>query len=226
MKKQTSQLTSTEHLVYEKYLRTLPTPKSKTKKKIVVGMIGLVGSLRNVVAKNIAQGIGACLVVADDLRVCLRGKGLPYTHIQKMIAHATETLLSEGHSVVLDTDFVDKKKRAEVLRQVKKKKGTARFVRVISDVDTALGRIVEKPETNPHKDLFAEAPTSWSGKKKGAVVEIREMWRRTPLHYVWNKKNGGNWKLKSLPVFTTIDTTNLPKAKKVTATLISQLKDY
>ena len=73
------------------------------------------------------------------------------------------------------------------------------------------GRIITANYRNITEDFFGGASSKWQGSEqnKGAVVKLREMWRRTPLHYHWVNKGGGQWVIKNPPcaVIADIDTT-------------------
>ncbi len=75
-----------------------------------------------------------------------------------------------------------------------------------------VGRALTANYENKADDFFGSADSKWQGSEqsKGAVVKVREMWRRTPNHYRWVNKGGGQWLIKNPPckVLADIDTTD------------------
>ncbi len=206
-------LTQKEQGVQEKFLTNLHIKKRKTKKPVIVAMIGLAGSGKSSVAKELANLIGANIIEGDEIRVLLRKEGERYEGVRKIAENAALEIIKKGGSVVMDSDHVDQKKRASLREKAKRAGAKLLFIRTYSDFDIMAGRIITAAYYKD--DFFGGASTKWqeSEQSKGAVVKIREMWRRTPHHYRWDAKavsGGGNWVLKKLPfdIFVSIDTSN------------------
>src|SRR3989338_252261 len=178
----------------------------KLKQPKAVAIVGLVGSGKSSVAGYLAKLIGAKIISANVIRVALRKKGKGYGQVANLTEKEASIAVKRGKNVILDSDFVTLKKR----KMLKRKIGKAAkifYLRTFSDRDVLIGRLRSAKYTP--NDLYGGASTNWQGKNKGAVVALREMWRRTPRHYRWSEKGGGTFLLKKLPIkfIAEIDTT-------------------
>lgn len=193
--------------------------KRKTKKPLVIALAGLVGSGKNLVAKALAKHIGAVVIGADDVRVELRKRGESYGRVRTIVEQAALEILKRGGSVVLDSDFAGVEKRGSLRKKMQRAGARIMFVRVHCNPDAAIGRIISAHYRARADDFFGGAFSVWKGsaRVKGAVVKIREMWRRTPLHYRWSEKGGGRWELKKLPFacIAEIDTTRVTWKREI-----------
>ncbi|MBI4088574.1 AAA family ATPase [Candidatus Kaiserbacteria bacterium] len=186
--------------------------KRKTKKPVIVALIGLVGSGRSSVARELAKRIGATVVEGDAIRVELRKQGERYERARAIAENVAIEVVKQGGNVILDSDFVDEKKRASVREKARKAGVRLVFIRTHCDLDVMVGRVLTATYHNRVDDFFGGARSKWQGSEqsKGAAVKVREMWRRTPHHYRWVNKGGGQWIIKDPPcaVLADIDTTN------------------
>lgn len=175
-------------------------------------MIGLVGSGKSSVAKELAKHIGATVISGDDIRIELRKKSENYERARTIAKNTAIEIVKQGSNVIIDSDFVDEKKR-EILRE-KARKVEARlvFVRTHCDFDVMSERI----RTNDPGKFFNGASSLSKAADKGKDVKMRELRRRTPNHYRWINKVGGQWVLKKPPcaVLADIDTTNTASWKR------------
>ena len=185
----------------EEFISSLKTPKRKTKKPVVVAMVGLIGSGKSSVAKALASLIGATLVKGDSIRIALRQKNQDYNPVHNVIKKAVFSALRLGSNVILDSDFVNQKKRKDLERTLKTK---IVYLRTFTERDAMIERLTKAKYSQ--RDLF-----------QSSTIAIREMWRRTPHHYNWSKADGGKFILKKLkiPFLAEIDTTTPDWRKKV-----------
>ncbi len=206
-----------------RFIASLAATKRPTRKPIIVAMVGLVGSGRSLVARALAPFIGAAVISADEIRLELRKRGQGYGAVRAICERAALAAVKRGGNVILDSDFVDPKKRRSLERNAKKAEAKVAYLRAFCDPDVFIGRLATAKY--PPQSFFGGAHSSWSGVKRGAVVALREMWRRTPHHYQWSEGGGGRFSLKRLriPFIAEIDTTgnwrkHLPGvARKLTA---------
>jgi len=177
-----------------------PTPRS-----VIVGLVGVVGSGKSSVAYELSKLIGAVVVESDEIRLALRATKESFDNVRLIARNVALTLADCGINVVLDSDFIDAKKRADLRKPAKALGFPVYFVCVYADLDVMIGRMVSERCGN---DFFAGAPSDWHGSYKGSVVKIREMIRRLPLHYHWINEGGGRWEIKKPPckVLADIDT--------------------
>ncbi len=205
-------LTPKERQAQESFMQKLAVIKRKTKRPVVIAMVGLVGSGKSFIAEELARGIGAIIVEGDAIRVELRKQNEGYEGMRKISENVVVELLHKESNVVVDSDHIDARKRASLRAKISKTSARLFFVRVHADYDIMAGRIITARYKARREDFFGGASTPWNGSEqsRGAVVKLREMDRRRPHHYRWENKGGGRWVLRKLPfrVFATIDTSN------------------
>lgn len=204
--------TKKERTAQDAFMTKLDIKKRKTEKPVIVAIIGIVGSGKSSVAHELAKRIGATVIEGDDIRVELRKQSECYEKSRAIIENAAIEVVKQGGNVILDSDFVDKKKRASIREKARKAGARLVFVRAHCDVDVMVGRILTATYHNRVDDFFGGAKSKWQGNEqsKGAAVKVREMWRRAPHHYRWINQGGGKWVLKKFPfaIFAEIDTTD------------------
>lgn len=203
-------LTEKELKTQEVYINKLNIAPRKTKKPIIVGIVGLVGSGKTVISEELAPLIGATVVKADDIRVLLRKEKERYDNTRLIAENVASEIINKGGNVIIDSDFIDQKKRVSLKEKAKKVGAKVVFIRTYADLDVMLGRIMGADHKDIPEDFFGGASSSWQGKNKGAVVKGREMICRILSHY--NAINIGNgrykFELKEPPfkLFAEIDT--------------------
>jgi predicted kinase len=210
-------LTPKERRAQESFMAKLQVKERRTKKPIIVAIIGLIGSGKNTVAKRFAEAIGATVIEGDEIRVQLRKQNERYEGTRKIAENVAEKVIKEGGNVVIDSDHIDQKKRASLREKARKAGVRLVLVRTYADRDVMIGRIMSNEYRSSVDDFFGGAgrKSKFKGKNPGAVVKLREMWRRTPHHYRWVSEGGGKWILKKLPfsIFAEINTTDLQHSK-------------
>lgn len=223
-------LTPKERRAQDAFLDKLQIKKRKTKKALVVATVGLVGSGKSSVARELAKLIGATVIEGDAIRVELRKQKERYEGARKIAENATLEVIKQGGNVIFDSDHIDQKKRASIREKIKGSGARLIFVRTHCDLDVVVGRILTASYRNYQEDFFGGASSKWQGsaQSKGVAVKIREMWRRTPHHYRWENKVGGKWILKKLPfaIFAEIDTTGSQDWKKKVERLFKKLNTF
>ncbi|OGF73698.1 hypothetical protein A3J56_01925 [Candidatus Giovannonibacteria bacterium RIFCSPHIGHO2_02_FULL_46_20] len=220
-------LTPKERRAQEAFEKTLSHIQRKTKNPIIVAFIGLVGSGKSSVAKELAKHIGAVVIEGDAIRVELRKQSECYERARLIAENVALRAIERGANVVLDSDFIDANKRASIRKKAQQRRARLVFVRTHCDIDVMVGHTLSANYKDTTDDFFGGASSSWGGsaQSKGAAVKVREMYRRTPQHYQWINKDGGAWKLKKLPfqVLAMIDTTDTALWKKQVAQLAKKL---
>lgn len=211
-------LTQKERAAQNAFMAKLDIKKRKTGKSIIVAMIGLVGSGKSSVAQELAKYIGATIVEGDDIRIELRRLGERYERARAIAENVSLEIVSWGGNVILDSDFTDAKKRASLRENARKAGVPVVFICTYADFDVMVGRALTANYRDQVDNFFSGASSKWKGDEhsKGAVVKVREMWRRTPQHYRWINKGGGQWMIKNPPcaVLADIDTTDHKQWKR------------
>jgi predicted kinase len=202
-------LTAKEQQAQKAFLESLEIASGKTKKPVVVAMIGLVGSGKSTVAKELAKYLPATVIEGDAIRVFLRKEGEKYEGMRKIAENVMAYVIQNGGNVILDSDYIDAKKRASLRKKAEQFGARVYFIRVHTNWDMMIGYALAADYHDTSDDFFGGASSPYQGdaKTKGAIVKTREMWRRTPHHYKWHNTGGGRWTLKNLPfpVIATID---------------------
>lgn len=228
MARKMEKLTEKELQAQAAYSDALRAKMRRTKKPVALAMVGLVGSGKSAVAQYLADLIGATVVSGDDIRIALRKQGLSYDKARLIGENVAASIISQGRNVILDSDFVDKNKRASIKQALKTSKpelpGVAQarklfFVRTICDLDVMSQRI----RKNDPGEFFNCASSKSTAEDSGKDVKYREMIRRLPQHYRWvNKSGGGKWILKKMSFVTaTVDTTSDDWRKEIASVLIN-----
>jgi predicted kinase len=206
-------LTKKEHSAEEAFLANLNIKKRTSKKPLIVALIGLVGSGKTSVAQELAQHIGATIISNDVIRIELRKQKERYENAQVIAENVALRIIELGGNAILDSDFIDQQKRVDFRVRFRTTNVRLVFIRTHCDIDAQISRILEA-FCDDHASEFLRPE-----------VKIREMWRRTPLHYRWTNQRGGVWALKKLPVtiFADIDTTHSGAWKKQVGKSAQQL---
>lgn len=202
-------LTANELEIQESFWRKLDTGKTftrKTKKPLIVAIVGLVGSGKSTVSRELAKHINATVVENDAIRIELRKNDESYDRVWAIAENIAAEVVRLGGNVVLDSDFVDAKKRASLREKARSVGAVVVFVRTYCDFDVASKRIRE----NDPGEFFNDALSKSDAPDKGKDVKMRELLRRAPLHYRWVDQSIGKWVLKKLPfaTFAEIDTSD------------------
>lgn len=197
----------------------------KTKQPIIVALVGLVGSGKTSVARDLAKYLHAEVIEGDAIRVRLRKEKLDYEKARAIAEALAEEYVRCEKNVVIDSDFIDANKRKVLEKKARVFGARVAYVRVCVNHDAAIGRIMSAPYRKSQDDFFGGASSVWRGKQSGAVVKVREFWRRTPHHYRWSEKDGGAWISRKLPfVDFMVDTTDWKTWKKQVVEIARKLK--
>ena len=202
------------HKAYSAYRGTLPVrifPDSK--KGVIFCFVGLTASGKSTVANVIKSLLPDTAVInGNQIRVILRKKGgLSYEKYTHLIAEdVVRELIPKGMNVVLDSDFVDHRKRAS-MRQIARKLGAEiYFIRTILDPQEARKRVEEAAKRGEIEEFFTGAhnvPSAFDvgTQEHGREVKLHEMERRMHIHF----KDAERLVLQDLPFICDliIDTT-------------------
>src|SRR3989344_1725494 len=113
-------LTKKERAARNACVAKLDVKKRKTKKPIIVAMIGLVGSGKSSVARELAKHIGATVIEVDDIRVELRKQKECYDRARTIAEDVAIDVVKRGGNVVIDSDFVASEKRTNLFKKTRR----------------------------------------------------------------------------------------------------------
>lgn len=204
-------LNHNESKAQDAFLRRINSIKNyiimdRTSKPFIIAMVGLVGSGKSSVAHELAIATKATVIENDAIRIDLRKEGEGGDRAWAIAENVAAEVVRLGGNVILDSDFVDPRKRASLRERAKGLRAKVVFIRTYCDLDVASKRIRE----NDPGEFFNSAESLSDALDKGKDVKMRELIRRMPLHYRWINQGIGKWALKKLPfsTFAEIDTTN------------------
>jgi predicted kinase len=184
---------------YIKYIGKTFSWDNGGQKPLLICMVGLVGSGKSTVAREIARALNAIVIENNEIRVEFNYPRENGRDMTRLIAEmAACEVVREGGIAVLDSDFIDPRKRASLRAKVRGLGVEIVYVRTFTDLEVMFSRIMNA--SYPSNELF--------GQRGGAPRKISECARRLPLHYYQRRKGRGRWTLRRLPfeVLAEIDT--------------------
>ena len=104
-------LTKKELAAQEAFMTKLAIKQRMNAKPVIVGMIGLVGSGKSSVAQELARQIDGTVIEGDAIRIELRKQGEQYERARAIAENAALDVVRQGGNAILDSDFIDAKKR-------------------------------------------------------------------------------------------------------------------
>lgn len=168
----------------------------KTKVLLIVAITGLVGSGKSAVANYLSRMIDATVISADKIRIKLREQGAGYDNARLIAENLLRQAIKLRTNVIMDSDFVDRNKRASLEKIAKETNVRLIFIRTHGDIDEMIKRICKAKYSDV--DFFTSAE-----------LKLREMLRRLPQHYRWINSGGGKWLIRKMSgMFAEIDTTD------------------
>jgi predicted kinase len=199
--------------ITKQFVGSLRIVQRRTKKPIVIAMIGLVGSDKNSVARAIAKSIDATIIGGDKIRIALRKKNQSYTPVRSIAKEAMIYVVKKGGNVIMDSDFIDQEKRKNLKEKVGKIGAKLFYVRTFAERDVMIKRLIKAEYNN--NNLF-----------ENSTIAIREMWRRTPHHYRWTKEGGGRFILRKLKVAFVAEIDTSKDWKKQIKAVIRKIESF
>ena len=129
-------LTSEERIALGVFRAYLVIHKHRTKKPVVVALIGLIGPGKILVAEEFSKQIGATIIDESVIRVELRKQKASYERTCAIAENVAIGIAEKGGNVVLNFNAIDMNNRV-ILRAEAKKAGIRLvFVRTYCDPET------------------------------------------------------------------------------------------
>ncbi len=188
----------------------------------VISFLGLVGSGKSSVARELAPLIGAIIIQSDAIRVVLRKAGEPYKWVRPIAQMLAGVVLSNGGSVIFDADVSDDAKLKEAREAAKADGVRFHLIHVHADPTVMIYRMLNSPQ----EEFFMGAKKSLqqgNETEHGMVMKFHEFWRRTPHHYLWVNEGGGRWELIDKSASYSIDTSDSVLWRKKIAEIADNL---
>lgn len=151
----------------ERVKEKLPTEKAD--KPFIVGIVGMIGSGRTLLAKTLVDNLkGAVLICANSARYLLKEQEMSWgENVYALMFYATEWLVKNGYTAVYDGNQVDKDRRAKT-KGLADKLGVKYYLfRIITSEETAEKYLREK-YSRPPKNTFEDF---WPGTDAEDIVQ-------------------------------------------------------
>ena len=164
--------------------------KRKTPSQVIVGIIGYVPDERDVVAKKLALYLGATEVYAEGA----------YSAEEEVLA----IVAAGGNAVIVNSDFVNARRRNILIRKAKPSGARVVFVLVCMDVRPPRA---DPPVEEQDENFLPEVKDRETVRSKTSKLFLKNqlLMRRLRQHYRWDREHGG-WKLRQFPyLLATID---------------------
>jgi len=144
-------------------------PPEKADKSFVVGIVGMIGSGRTLLAQTLVENIkGGVLISANSARYLLKEAGLGWgENVYACIFHVVEWLASNGYVVVLDGNQVDKDRRARLKELADKLAVKYYLLKIVTSEKTAEKYLRDKYSITP-KNTFEDF---WPGTDADDIVQ-------------------------------------------------------
>jgi len=144
-------------------------PNEEADKPGVIGVVGMIGSGRTLLAKTLVENIkGAVLISANSARYLLKEVGLSWgENVYAVLLNATEWLIKNEYIAVYDGNQIDKNRR-DAIKQLTDKLGVKYYlIKIITSEATAEKYLREKYSQEP-KNTFEDF---WPGTDADDIVQ-------------------------------------------------------
>lgn len=149
------------------YKSEVVVPLEKPSVQMILCPVGLVGAGKSTVIKPIAKKLSLVRISTDEIRKLLKENGYNYTRVREIAFMIISDYLSEGYSIVIDADCVDREARRGIAQLVEKYRLKTVWIHINPPEDF----IIDKLKNFRHTWLFKDAEEA---------IDIYQ--KRKPLH--------------------------------------------
>lgn len=144
-------------------------PAEKADKPFIVGIVGMIGSGRTLLAKTLVENIkGAVLISANSARYLLKERGLSWgENVYACIFFVVEWLVSNGYVAILDGNQVDKDRKLK-LKELADKLGVKYYLLKIITTEATAEKYLREKYSQPPKNTFEDF---WPGTDADDIVQ-------------------------------------------------------
>lgn len=144
-------------------------PAEKADKSFIVGIVGMIGSGRTLLAKTLVKNIkGAVLNSANSARYVLKEAGMSWgPNVYKVLLNSTEWLAKNGYVAVYDGNQVDKDRR-EAIKELADKLDAKYYLLKIATKEETAEKYLRAKYSQPPKNTFEDY---WPGTDADDIVQ-------------------------------------------------------
>jgi predicted kinase len=160
-------------------------PTVKADKPNVVGIVGMIGSGRTLLAETLVENIrGAVLISANSARYLLKEQDLPWgENVYTVLFNTAKWLLQNGYIAIYDGNQVDKNRRDAIKQLTDKLDVRYYLLKIVTSEETAEKYLREKYSQEP-KNTFEDF---WPGTDADDIVQ--NLHERNKDFYAINQEN-------------------------------------
>lgn len=134
------------------YEKTLALPEQPPRKQFIVCPAGLIGSGKTTVAKRLAEKLNLVRISGDEIRKVLKDHGLGYDGLVRIGGELTKKYLSQGYSMVLDSDAMSPRSKVVIDRAEQELGVLPIWVHINTPEEAILERLRTYKDRFPFKD--------------------------------------------------------------------------
>ncbi|OGZ32815.1 MAG: hypothetical protein A2V69_03235 [Candidatus Portnoybacteria bacterium RBG_13_40_8] len=144
-------------------------PTEKADKPFIVGIVGMIGSGRTLLAKTLVDNLkGAVLNCANSARYVLKEAGMSWgENVYAVLYNTTEWLIKNGHIAVYDGNQVDKDRR-EKIKELADELGVKYYLLKIITSEPTAEKYLREKYSQPPKNTFEDF---WPGTDADDIVQ-------------------------------------------------------
>lgn len=144
-------------------------PAEKADKPCVIGIVGMIGSGRTLLAKTLVENIkGAVLICANSARYLLKEAGMSWgENVYAVLLNTTKWLVKNGYIAIFDGNQVDKDRR-EKSRELIDELGVKYYLLKIITSEATAERYLREKYSQPPKNSFEDF---WPGTNAEDIVQ-------------------------------------------------------
>lgn len=144
-------------------------PAEKADKSLIIGIVGMIGSGRTLLAKTLVENIkGAILISANSVRWLLKENDLDWgENVYAVLLNAAEWLVKNGYIAVYDGNQVDKDRR-EAIKGLAEDLGVKYYLLKIITKETTAEKYLREKYNEAPRNTFEDF---WPGTDADDIVQ-------------------------------------------------------
>lgn len=144
----------------------------KTEEPVLVAFIGSTGSGKGVVAKELAEYIGATVIKNDAVCAELRKQREPYEHAYLIAESIAFGFLENRRNIILDFDFADEDRQSSLREKARKADVRLIFIRTYCGNEGGSKWESKKLSVALFADIDTTDPDSWEREVEACAKQL------------------------------------------------------